>query len=235
GTFLVDVARHDADLRLAGRDEAGAVRPDEPTRVAAEEGLDADHVRDGGAFRDAHYERHASVGGFHDGVSGGGRRHEDEGAVRARGLHRFLHGVPDGKALVDRPALARGDSAYHLRAVLLAAEGVEGTFLAGDSLHQDLRLLVDEDAHSSCLNLTDISLRFGLFGPSALIGAPALSLTTTELSVFCGLFGLLALIGAPALSLTTAELPAVFGFFGPPALIGATTLSGTTAACPVIC
>ena len=37
--LLVDVARHDADLALAGRDDAGAVRADEPhvrdSRLAA--------------------------------------------------------------------------------------------------------------------------------------------------------------------------------------------------------
>ena len=30
---LVDVAGHDADLALAGRDDAGAVRPDQPARA----------------------------------------------------------------------------------------------------------------------------------------------------------------------------------------------------------
>src|SRR5262249_56823895 len=94
----------------------------------------------------------------------------------------------------DRHGRGRGEPARHLRAVLLAAKGVEGTFLPGDSLHEDLRLLVDEDAHSSCLNLTDSSLRFGLFGPLALIGAPALWLTTTELPVVCVVFGPLAII-----------------------------------------
>src|SRR6266545_2693833 len=56
-------------------------RPDEPARPSPEKRLDANHVGDGHALGDADDKRHAGVGGFHDGVGGGGRRHEDERAV----------------------------------------------------------------------------------------------------------------------------------------------------------
>ena len=141
GPFLVDVAGHDADLGLARRDEAGAVRADEPARPAPEEGLDAHHVGDGHALGDADDQRHAGVRRFHDGVGGGRRRHEDERAVGARGLDGLLDRVPDGKAFVGRSALARRDAAHDLRSVLLAAERVEGALLAGDALHEDARRL----------------------------------------------------------------------------------------------
>ena len=61
--------------------------------------------------------------------------------------HRLLHRVPDREALVGGAALAGRDAADDLRAVLLAARGVEGALLAGDPLHDDARGLVDEDAH----------------------------------------------------------------------------------------
>src|SRR6267142_2390509 len=103
----------------------------------------------------------------------GRRRHEDQRAVGARGLDGVLDGIPDGKAFVRRPPLARCDAADDLRPVFLAAERVEGAFLAGDALHENLRRLVDQDAHLSRLNVTDLGLRLDLFGPLALIGCLA--------------------------------------------------------------
>src|SRR5581483_6113221 len=69
-------------------------------------------------------------------------------AVRAGLLHRLLDRVPHGKAFVRRPALARRHAADDVRAVLLAARGVEGAFLARDALHHHARALVDQDAHA---------------------------------------------------------------------------------------
>src|SRR5712671_6472935 len=145
---LVDVARHDPDLGLARRDQARAVGADEPARGAREEGLHPHHVRHRHPLGDAHDERHPRVGRLHDGVGGGGGRDEDQRAVGAGGLGRLLHRVPDREALVGGAALAGRDPAHHLGAVLLAARGVEGALLAGDALHEDAGLLVDEDAHA---------------------------------------------------------------------------------------
>src|SRR5438309_1019052 len=55
---LVDVTGHDADLGLAGRDEAGTVRADEPARRSAHEVLRAHHVADGNPLGDADDQRH---------------------------------------------------------------------------------------------------------------------------------------------------------------------------------
>ena len=53
---LMDMARHDADLAFAGRDDAGAVRPDQARLRAAKRALDLDHVEHRDAFGDAHHE-----------------------------------------------------------------------------------------------------------------------------------------------------------------------------------
>src|SRR5262249_38684385 len=128
--------------------QPGTVGADEPARRAPEECLDANHVGDGHAFSDADDERHAGIGRLHDRVGRGRGRHEDQRAVGARGLDTVFHRVPDGKSLVGGSALPRRDASHYLGSVLLAARGVEGALLAGYALHQDARLLVDEDAHA---------------------------------------------------------------------------------------
>src|SRR3990172_7584916 len=149
GPRRVDVARHDADLRLAGRDHPGAVRAHEPARRALEEMPRADHVADRDALGDADDQRHARGGGLHDRVGRRGRRHEDERAVRARGGDGVGDGVPDREALVGRPALARRHAPDDGGPVLLAARGVEGALAPRDPLDHDARRLVDQDAHAA--------------------------------------------------------------------------------------
>src|SRR6185503_11490017 len=77
---VVDVARHDADLGLTRRDQAGTVGADQPAGGPGEEGLHPHHVGHRHTLGDAHDQRHAGVGGLHDRVGGRGRRHEDQGA-----------------------------------------------------------------------------------------------------------------------------------------------------------
>src|SRR5262249_15414845 len=52
-SFFVDVARHDADLELIGRDHARAVGPDQQRPFAFHAVARANHVPDGDAFGDA--------------------------------------------------------------------------------------------------------------------------------------------------------------------------------------
>ena len=78
---LVDVAGHDADLALAGRDDAGAVGADQPAGPILEELHRPRHVEHRNALGDGDDDGDAGVGRFHDGVGGGRRRHEDHGGV----------------------------------------------------------------------------------------------------------------------------------------------------------
>ena len=66
-----DLAGDDPDVATPGRDEAGAVRPDERRRLARR-GTHGTrrHVGDRDALGDAHDERDARVGGLEDGVGG---------------------------------------------------------------------------------------------------------------------------------------------------------------------
>ena len=141
------MARHDADLGLPGRDDAGAVRPDEPAAGAEDEVLGTHHVGDRDALGDADHERDPGRCRFHDGVGGAGRRHEDQRAVGGLLPHGLLDGVPHREALVGGAALPRRHPADDIGAVFLAAGGVEGALLAGDALDDHPRGLVGQDAH----------------------------------------------------------------------------------------
>ena len=52
-----------------------------------------------------------------------------------------------GRSKMRRAALARRDPAHHVGAVGNGLLGVEGAFLAGEALHEQARILIDEYAH----------------------------------------------------------------------------------------
>src|ERR1700726_3441394 len=63
------------------------------------------------------------------------------------------------------PALSGSHSAHHLRAVFDGGLRMETSFAAGESLEDDARVLIDEDAH--CASLTTFSA--ASFIPSATV------------------------------------------------------------------
>ena len=99
-------------------------------------------------FGDAHDQRNPRVLGLENRVGGKRRRHKDHGRVGAGLCHGIGHGVEHRPALVRRSALARRHAADHLRAVLRAALGVEGAFLARNALHNQPRIFVNQNCHS---------------------------------------------------------------------------------------
>ena len=139
--------RHNADLALAGRDDAGAVRPDQARVAALHEAPRLDHVARGNAFGDADDQRHPGIDGFHDGISRKRRRNEDDGCVGAGFFHGFANRVEDGPAFVGGAALARGDACDDLGAVIGAGLGVERAFASGEALHHESGFFVDQYAH----------------------------------------------------------------------------------------
>src|SRR5208337_699292 len=64
GAALVDMARHDADLAFAGRDDPWAVRPDEPGLRSIERALHLHHIHYRNAFGDRYNQRDLSVDGL---------------------------------------------------------------------------------------------------------------------------------------------------------------------------
>src|SRR5262245_3449083 len=143
----VDVARHDADLGFARRDDAGAVGADQAGRMAGDELLHLHHVRDRDPLGDADDQRHASRGGLQDGIGSSRRGDEDQRAVGAGSRDRRLDGVPDRELLERGPPLAGRHAADDLGAVLPAPERVEQALPARDALHEHAGRSVDKDAH----------------------------------------------------------------------------------------
>ncbi len=94
----------------------------------------------------------AGVGGFHDGVGretpGGTKMMRGVGAGFLDGLG---HGVEDGEALVLVAALAGRHAADDVGAVVHHLLGVERALGAGDALHDEARIFVNENAQS-CLS-----------------------------------------------------------------------------------
>lgn len=83
---LEDVARHDADLALAGGHHAGAVRPDQPRLRPRQGALDTDHVGDRNALGDADDERDFRLDRLADGIGRARRGHVDDRGIGAGGL-----------------------------------------------------------------------------------------------------------------------------------------------------
>src|SRR6266850_6020607 len=148
--LLVDVARHDADLDLVGRDHPGAVRPDEQRSSAPHAVLGPDHVAHRDAFGDADHQVEVSVDRLVDGRCGERRRHVDHGDGRAGGLFRIFHRTIDRNAieiLAGLPGVDAGDIAIPSVGVVAPRPRVELARLAGDALRHHPRVLVDQDAH----------------------------------------------------------------------------------------
>src|SRR5256712_10937115 len=77
-TRLADVARDDSHLALAGRDESGAIRPDEARTTFVYVRQCARHVEHGNAFGDTDDQLDARIGRLEDRRCGDGRRDVDD-------------------------------------------------------------------------------------------------------------------------------------------------------------
>ncbi len=145
---LVDVAGHDAYLALAGRDDAGTVRPNQPHLLVAQADLGPHHVDNRDALGDTNNQFDARIGRFKNRVSRAGRRDEDHRGVATGFLARFPRRVEDGNLALPRFAATAGrDAGDDVRAVLGALFGVESAGFASDALHKQARVLVNEDGH----------------------------------------------------------------------------------------
>ncbi len=148
---FVNVPRHDADLARPGRDDARAVRPNQPRP-----GMMCFQVRDGlhhvdhwNALGDRHDHLDAGVGRFHDRVGRKGWRHKNHGCVGTGRQGGLAARVENRHAQRGRSPPPRRDASHQIGAVCLALLGVESPGLAGDSLTDQLRVLVDQNAHQS--------------------------------------------------------------------------------------
>ena len=106
------------------------------------------HVHHRDALRDAGDKGHAGIGGLKNGVHGEGSGNEDEAHVCPGLRHSLADGVENWSLLLPhRAAPAGGHPGHQVGPVLHAAEGVEGSLPAGNSLYQKAGILVDQNAH----------------------------------------------------------------------------------------
>ena len=160
-----NVRRGDAQVRLPGRDDAGAVRAYQ-ANASLERALDDDgRVLDGDALGDEDNRLDARLDGLQGGALRESRGYEDNGGVRAGGLAGLgdrpedgdldlavrdpvgaravaLHVESDGRA-----RLAGVRAAHDGRAGAQHALGVLAALSAGHALDDDPGIRVDEDSH----------------------------------------------------------------------------------------
>ncbi len=134
-------------------------------------------VLGGDALGDADDEAAARGRGLEDRVGRGLRRDHDERGVRAGRLDGLAHGVVDGDPLDVGPTFARGHAGDHLRPVVAVAQTVEAALAAGQSLDNDFRIFVDEDAHDAAAPSASVT---------ALRAAPTIVSSMTTRSDRCG-------------------------------------------------
>src|ERR1700730_1574217 len=149
--FAMNVAGHDADLDLVRRDNAGAVRPEQQRLRALHTITGANHVADRNALGDTNHQIELRVDGFVDRGRGKGRRYVNDADRRAGGLLCFAYRRVDRNALEVLSRLFRidpGDEALPSVGIIAAHASMELARLAGNSLRDDLGILVDQNAHS---------------------------------------------------------------------------------------
>src|SRR5947209_5720903 len=100
----------DPHVRLAGRQRAGAVRPDHRDAFGADVRIDAEHLVRGDVLCDADHRADTGVDGLVDRVGGKARGDEDQRRVGAGLFDSFGDGVVDGNALDVLTALSGRDA-----------------------------------------------------------------------------------------------------------------------------
>src|SRR3984893_5062550 len=153
--FAMNVAGHDADLDLVRRDNAGAVRPEQQRLPALHAVTGANHVADRNALGDANHQIELRVDGFLDGARRKRRWYIDDAHRRAGGVLGFAYRHVNRNALEVLARLFRidpGDEALLSVGIIAAHARMELAGLAGDSLRDDLGILVDQNAHSGSLH-----------------------------------------------------------------------------------
>src|SRR4051812_16084355 len=146
-TLLVNEARHDPDLAFLRSNDSGTIRSHEPRTRRCENRLPPNHVVDGHALGDAHDELDTRVHRLEDRISSAGSRHVDHARRSSCLTNRFLHGIKHRLAQMRLPAAARRNTTDQLRAVRERLLGVKRTLLTRETLGNDLRVLVDQNAH----------------------------------------------------------------------------------------
>src|SRR5215471_3425283 len=135
---------------LVRRDDPRTIRPDEArARTVLQIRPRPHHVRRWNPFRNADNQGYARIGGLHDRVGRKWRRHENYARVRARSARPLRDRVEHGPVQMFLPAFARRNASHHVRSVRDGLLGVKRSLFPGESLHQQTRVLVHQNAHAA--------------------------------------------------------------------------------------
>src|SRR5665213_125503 len=149
----VNVPRHDAEHRLARTDDTGAVRAHERraplARIAQEVAFYRHHVLCRYAIGNDADEPQACVRRLHEAVSGKRRRNKGKTRIRAGRLYRLLDRIKHRSIKMTLSALAGRDAAYYVGAVGKHFAGVKSRLFSSESLNDDSRGRVDQNAHAA--------------------------------------------------------------------------------------
>src|SRR5690554_459289 len=146
-TFLVDMARHDADLALVRSDQARAVRTNHANAFTINVFFGVQHVDGRDSFSDTNDQLNTGIGGFDDGVFTERSRYVDNRGLCTGLLYCLTHGVEHGHAQVLSAAFTGAYTTNHLGTVGNGLLRVESTLCAGKALTDNLGVFVDQDAH----------------------------------------------------------------------------------------
>jgi hypothetical protein len=143
----VDEAGHDANLALAWRNDAGAVRSDQATVIVLQDSFHAHHVLHGHTFGNAHNQTQAGVSCSNNSVGRSRRGHKNDTHVGTRGFHGFFHGVKHRAIQVLFAAAPWRDTSDNLCAVVNALLGMKGTLSASQALTNYFRIFINKNTH----------------------------------------------------------------------------------------
>src|SRR5204862_527816 len=145
--FAEDLARDDPDVRLSRGEHARAVRADHGHAFAPDIRVGQEHVVRRDVLGDADQGADAGVDRFVDRVRRESGRDEDKRGVRARFRDRVGDGVEYRDPFDVLAALARRYAGDDVRPVVAVPQAVEAPLAAGQALHDQTRVFVDDDRH----------------------------------------------------------------------------------------
>jgi hypothetical protein len=141
------VSRNDSSLRLTGGDDSRTVRTDQPCIRNIEPGFDRQHIQRRNAFGNADDQLDAGIECFKDAVFGDWRRYVNHGRRRTGGIDRISNGIKHRQIQMFCAAFARCYTANQFGAIGNGLFTVQGTLRPGETLADDLGVLVDQNAH----------------------------------------------------------------------------------------
>ncbi len=110
--------------------------------------LHSHHVDDRNSFGNADHQFDAGIDRFQDSIGRAGRGHENYRDIATGCLARLPDSVEDGNpAFKLLPTFPGSDTGDHVRPVFHALLRVESARAAGDALHAESRIFIDEDRH----------------------------------------------------------------------------------------